>query len=279
MGIEPRTLVRRHAWGWYERVAVGVYRDVAVPGSERSTRFATLLAVARGAVLARETAGLVHGLGSTPPSTTVHVVVCCTCPHERPGTTVHRSLTLRDSHVTSVAGQPVTTATRTLCDLANVCGPVRLRRLVAEAVRRGLTSAADLRTVMDQMGRFRGKAGLRDVVEQLSPLEPVSRSALESEFLSLTTSAGIPPTMVNHPVVDGSGQRRWIDAVYLPPGLPIELDSRLAHGSLLDWHDDLRRENDLALRGWLPFQRFNWFDVTQRGHLVVSQIKRALAAA
>lgn len=279
VGISSRTVFNRCEWGWYVRVAHGVYRDAAVPESSRSRRFAALLSVGRGGVLARETAGAVHGLSSVPRSDNVHVVVSCTCPHLRAGVTVHRSLTLQRRHLTIVAGQPVTTMARTLCDLAVVSGPVRLRRLVAEAVRRAHTSAADMRSVMGDMGRFRGKVALRKILDELSPLEAVTRSALESEFLALATAAGIPPTAMNHPVIDGSGRRRFVDAVYLPPGLPIELDSRMAHGSLLDWHDDLRRENDIAIRGWLPFQRYNWFDVTQRGHLVVAQIQRALAVA
>ncbi len=275
-GVPDDVVQRRCERGWYVREHLGVYRDLAIPEGDRSRRFSALLAVGRGSVLSRETAGAVHGLGSTPPSPVVHLVLRCTCPHGRPGVMVHRSLTLREHHHELVAGQRVTTCARTIGDLAGICGPVRLRRVVAEAVRRRLTDPDELRLVMQDMGRFRGKVRLREVVDELSPLERVTRSALESEFLAVTTAAGLAPTAMNHPVLDATGRRRVIDAVYLPPGLPIELDSQLAHGSLLDWHDDLRRENDLALRGWLPFLRFNWFDVTRRGHLVVTRIRAAL---
>nr|WP_274387629.1 type IV toxin-antitoxin system AbiEi family antitoxin domain-containing protein [Salsipaludibacter albus] len=276
-GVSASVVRRRHDRGWYDREAHGVYRDRAVPRGDRTRRFVALLSVGRQAVLARQTAGMVHGLSSTPPTSEVHLVVGCTCPHVRSGVRVHRSLTLRAEHVTDVAGHPVTTAARTLADLAAVCGPVRLRRLVAESVRRTLATPEEIRTVMRQMGRFRGKVALRALLDELSPLEVVSRSALESEFLSLTTAAGIPPTAMNHPVVDIKGRQRFIDAVYVPPKLPVELDSQFAHGSLLDWHDDRRRENDITIRGWLPFKRYNWFDVTRRGHLVVTDLKDALA--
>lgn len=276
-GVGEDLVLRRHRRGWYVREAPGTYRDVGVAAGDRARRFVALLSVGRGSVLARETAGVVHGLGSTPPSDAVHLVLDCTCPHVRSGAVVHRSLTLRDRHVTTVGGYPVTTCARTIGDLASVSGPTRLRRLVAEAVRTHRTDAEKLRRVMGEMGRFRGKVRLREVVDELSPMEDVTRSALESEFLALVTGAGIPPTAVNHAVVDANGRRRFIDAVYLPPGLPIELDSQLAHGSLLDWHDDTRRENAIVLRGWLPFLRYNWFDVTRRGHLVVAQIADVLA--
>lgn len=277
-GVTASVVRSRLQQGWYDREARGVYRDRAVPRGDRTRRFVALLAVGRESVLARQTAGLVHGLGSTPPSPDVHLLVPCTCPHDRDGVRVHRTSTLEIEHVTEVAGYPVTTAARTLGDLAGVSGPVRLRRLVAEAVRRQLTTPEELRRVMARMGRFRGKVALRDVLDELSPLEVASRSALESEFLALTSAAGIPPTAMNHPVVDRRGKRRYIDAVYLPPGLPIELDSRRFHGSLLDWHDDLRRENDLGIEGWLPVQRYTWHDVTRRGHLVVAEITDTLAS-
>lgn len=278
-GVSKGVVLGRCRRGWYEREAHGVYRDRAVPAGGRSRRFVALLAVGRGSVLSHATAGALHGLGSTPPTDVVHLLVGCTCPHVRRGVVVHRTSTLRDHHVTSIGSHPMTTAARTLGDLAGAVGPVRLRRLVAEAVRTSRTDAEELRQVMQEMGRFRGKARLRTVVDELSPLESVTRSTLESEFLALVTAAGIPPTAMNHPVVDAHGNHRFIDAVYLPPGLPIELDSRLSHGSLLDWHDDLRRENAIGLRGWLPFLRYNWFDVTRHGHLVVDEISGVLAAA
>ena len=277
-GMSRDAVARRQGWGWYRRVGRGVYLDVAVTPGERSRRFAALLGVGFGAVLARETAGVVHGLASTPRSDDVHLVLNCTCRHQRPEVTVHRSLTLRPHHQSEVDGYPVTTVARTLADLAAVSGPVRLRRLVAESIRRELTTPAELEQVMEEMGRFRGKVALRAIVEEASPLDVGSRSALESEFLALVVAAGLPPSAMNHPVVDAGGVTRWIDAVYLPQRLPVELDSRLAHGSLLDWGDDLRRENAIVLQGWRPFLRFNWWDVTRHGHLVVSTIRRALAA-
>ncbi len=277
LGMSRQSVWRRCRWGSFDLLHAGVFRDVAVPITKRTRWFGAILSIGREAALAVHSACSLHGLSSTLGHDEVHVVVRCTCRHDgRPGIVAHRSLTLQPHHVTVVDGLAVTTMERTLCDVASRVGPVRLRRLLAESVRRNLTSPGALRRTMDDAGRFNGKVMLRELVDQLSPLEPKSASALESEFLQLVTSAGLPPTAVNHAVVDAEGRIRRIDAVYLPQRLPIELDSRLFHGSLLDWHDDLRRENAIALSGWLPFLRFNWHDVTARGHLVVETIRRAL---
>jgi hypothetical protein len=279
LGLTRQSLWRRCRWGWFEALPRGVFRVVGVPRTEATRWFGALLGIGRGAVLACHTACRVFGLGAALDTGSVHVLLPCTCPHDAPGVVVHRSLTLRPDHVTTRRGLAVTTVERTLCDVAGRVGPVRLRRLVAEAVRRDLTTAGAIRATMATCGRFKGVRALRELVEELSPLHRRAASELESEFVALMVDAGLPPSAMNHPVVDARGTRRLIDAVYLPERVPIELDSRLAHGSLLDWHDDTRRENAVVLTGWHPFLRFNWVDVTSRGGVVVDTVRRALAAA
>ncbi len=209
----------------------------------------------------------------------LHLLVRVRTFEPLPDVTVHRTRTLDEEDVTEVGPLPCTTATRTICDLAGVMGPVALRRTLADAIRRGATSATDLRRACRRLGRIRGKRYLLELVDELSPLDGDCRSALETAFLRLMQRAGLPPTAMNHPVVDAFGTPRFIDAAYLPEHLPIELDSRSAHGSLLDWHDDLRRENAIVLTGWRDFLRFSWADVHQRPAEVVTTVRRALDAA
>lgn len=137
VGMSRSTVRDRVRAGRYERVGSGVYVDAAVEKDERTWRFVALLDVGRGACLGWNTGGDVWDLSSTPPSKSIHLVVRCTCPHECSGVVVHRSRTLAEGHITRVDGLPVTTPARTLCDLAGESGPVRLRRLVSEAVRFG----------------------------------------------------------------------------------------------------------------------------------------------
>lgn len=279
LGMSRQALWRRCRWGWFEALPRGVYRDVGMPVTDETRWFSAVLGIGRDAALALHTACRIHELGSAQRTGHVHVLLNCTCAHAAPDVVVHRSLTLRPEHITSRAGLTVTTVERTLCDVAGRIGPVRLRRLVAEAVRRDLTTAGAVRATMATCGRFKGIVALRTLLDELSPLHRHAASELESEFLALMVAAGLPPSAMNHEVVDADGVRRMIDAVYLPERIPIELDSRIAHGSLLDWHDDTRRENAVILTGWRPFLRFNWVDVTSRGRVVVTTVRRALAAA
>jgi very-short-patch-repair endonuclease len=90
------------------------------------------------------------------------------------------------------------------------------------------------------------------------------------------TRAGLPPDAVNHPIRDATARRRELDAVYLEERLPIELDSRAYHGTLLDWHDDLRRENAIKLAGWRDPLRFSFADLRDRPDEVVALVRGAL---
>jgi very-short-patch-repair endonuclease len=59
----------------------------------------------------------------------------------------------------------------------------------------------------------------------------------------------------------------------------VELDSREHHGTLLDWHDDLRRENGLKLVGWPDPLRFSGADLRFRPDEVIDCVSEALAQA
>lgn len=277
-GMHDSTVARRVASGRYHRLLPGVLREACVPDSWEARALAALLAVGGEAVLARGSAARVLGL-ELPTSGPLAVLVRTRCFDALPEVRVHRTRVLEDVDVTTVGALATTTATRTLADLAGTVPPMALRRLVAAAVRSGTTDATALRTTIARLGRFRGKRALVSLVDELHPLERQCRSELESRWLRLVTSSGLAPTAMNHPVVDVTGRRRLLDAAYLPQRVPVELDSRLAHGSRLDVHDDLRRENAVVLTGWRSFLRFTWHDVVHRPDAVVATVRAALAAA
>ena len=279
-GLHDATIAQRLARGRYRELLPGVLAEGGAPDRWEARAMAALLAVGGEAVLARGSAARVLDLDVPPPTLAgLHVLVRQRTFPTLCGVTVHRTRNLADEDVTRVGPLTATSASRTIADLAGELGPVALRRTLADAVRRRRTGATELRTLCRRLGRIRGKRQLLTLVDELSPLDGDCRSELETRFLRLMRGAGLAPTAMNHPVEDADGRRRLIDAVYLPERVPIELDSRLAHGTLLDWHDDLRRENAVVLTGWRPFLRFSWADVTDRPGRVVADVRRALAAA
>jgi hypothetical protein len=278
-GVSPSTVTYRLQSGRYRRLWPGVLVEAGAPDSREARWLAAVLAIGGDAVLARQTAASIHGLEHGLPTDRIHALVRTRSFPQLVGVEVHRTRYLDTRDVTTVRLLPVTTPTRTICDLAGQMPASDLRRVVSAAVRRGLTSAASLRQASTRLGRFRGKRALERVVDELSPLEAASRAESESLFLRITTREGIPPTALNHRVRDAFGEVRHLDAVYLPERIPVELDSRSFHGTLLDWHDDMRRENAVVLTGWRDFLRFNYTDLRDRPSEVVEVIRRALHAA
>src|SRR5690606_19953688 len=87
------------------------------------------------------------------------------------------------------------------------------------------------------------------------------------------------PTAMNHPVQDANGQLRYLDAVWLPEQLAVELDSAAFHRLATDQVDDRERGNAVLLAGWHGPLRFTWWDVTERAKQVVSTIHAGLRVA
>jgi hypothetical protein len=72
---------------------------------------------------------------------------------------VHYDPDLRPEDVTTLDGTPITTRARTLLDLATCVDDDELEQALANAIRRGLTTYAEIREVM---GAIRATRGWRD---------------------------------------------------------------------------------------------------------------------
>ncbi|MFO7961819.1 MAG: type IV toxin-antitoxin system AbiEi family antitoxin domain-containing protein [Nitriliruptoraceae bacterium] len=269
--VRSRVLVRRFR---------GVYAFRGTPDSREARWLAAQFAIGRRAVLSHRTAAAIHGLDHGAVEGAVHVIVPRRSRESPAGIVVHESPNLQVATAKRHGVLRVTSVPRTLCDLAGeIRDPDRMRRLVAAAVRSGDARIDQLREELERRRTFAGRALLRHVVAELSPLEPMAREELESLFLRITTAAGVPPTAMNHRVTDADGRTRYLDALWLPERVFAELDSRRFHGTLVDWHDDQRRENAVLLAGYGPCLRFSWWDLHHHATVVVDTLRRALAAA
>jgi predicted transcriptional regulator of viral defense system len=275
-GLDSGIVSRRLAAAHYERRWPGVYALAGAPDGREARYLAALLLLGGDAALSHATAATVHGLEHRLTDDRIHLTVRQRTFRPRATLTVHRSSAITAADVVQVGGLRVTSVTWTLTDLAGLVDEERLRQLVSAGVRARQTDAERLRVALDRRRRLPGRARLVRIVDELSPLEPISRSELESLFLRVMTRAGLPPDAMNHPVRDAAGQRREFDAVYLAERLPIELDSRAFHGTLLDWHDDLRRENLVRVDGWRDPLRFSYADLRYRPDEVVEVVRNAL---
>lgn len=257
----------------------GVYVFSGAPDSRDARLLAAVLSLGSTAVLSHQSAATLHDLDHGVKTAEAHVRTSSNVRGARSSIVVHQGPPLPQTSVTRVRAIPVTTVSRTLCDLAGSVDEEKLREMVADAVRRGVASTRSLLAEVEARQRFAGRGTLRGVLAALSPLEPDARGQLESAFLALSTRAGMPPTALNYLCIDARGQRRRLDAVWLPEGVAVELDSRSYHGTLIDYNDDLRRENAILLGDIRIILRFSYDDVMRRPDDVVETLRCALVQA
>lgn len=280
-GVSAKAVDGRVRHGRYRVLLPGVMAEQGVPDSWELRAMSAILWAGGEALLARGTAAKALGLPVPAEATRrIHLLVRNRTFVTPSGIVVHRTRSLPATDRTSVGPLWATTATRTVCDLAGHLGSTDLRQLVSAAVRNGSTDAVAMRTALRRLGRIRGAVQLRHLVDELSPLDAQCDSALETVYLRMARRYGIEPTAMNHPVRDGSGRRRYLDAVYLPEHVWVELDSERFHGTLLDRNDDTLRTISIERVGeWADPLRFTWQDVTQRPAVVADQVRAALADA
>jgi Protein of unknown function (DUF559) len=141
---------------------------------------------------------------------------------------------LAPDEVTFRDGIPVTTAARTLIDLAAM---LRAREL-GPAVRQ----IEILRLPYPDLDRYRGRRGIKSLPRK----DPApTRSELEDRFLAFLAANDLPPPLVNAPHNGIEPDMRWPQAK-----LMVELDGFAIHGARQAFEDDRARDRSLLVAGW-----------------------------
>jgi predicted transcriptional regulator of viral defense system len=161
-GYSPQLLVHHIGRGRLLRVRRGIYRLVHFPAGEHEELVIVWLWSGQAGVLSHETALRLHGLSDALPAQ-VHLTLPAAWTQRRfrvpEGVVLHHA----DIEPTarSWAGPvPITSVPRTLNDLARTgLSPELLRRAAQQALRRGLTTRAELADVERALAAFGGLAG------------------------------------------------------------------------------------------------------------------------
>lgn len=196
----------------------GVYAVGHTVVSQRGLWMAAVLAVGEGAALSHQSAAALWGLGP------VRSLITVTAPKERrrPRLKVHVHR-LQPDEVTVRDGIPVTTAARTLLDLAAVVPQDQLERALREAEVQGLADRTPLPVLLE---RHRGRMGTRALLAVMPRArDGRTKSELEEAFLRFLDARGLPRPLLNRHV---AGKER--DCVYPDRGIVIELDGWWSHG-------------------------------------------------
>ncbi len=272
IGLSRRQIEYRLSKGGWERIGDLGYR--LIPATEPHQLLEATTVLVPGAVASHESAAHVHLSASEPavPIVSVH----SRTTHDLPGVDVRRCHDIRDSHVMSIDGLPVTTPERMIFDLAATHSVGSLSWMVGRLTSDGHLTLPALERVVSEIGR-RGKPGTARMRELLETLDVGSsgESVLERRGRRLLEAASCVCGYESEYPIPWSPRRRFDDA-FPAHRLAIEWDSVRFHGQRDAFEVDRARDRSAVEHGWRVI-RFTWEDVTARPNRVVETVRRILS--
>jgi very-short-patch-repair endonuclease len=265
--MDAAAIARRLAAGRWVAVFRGVYAIAGVPLTFESRVMAACLKAGPGAATSHRTAATLLGLRDFGRV----IDIASARRVEIPGVIVHRTSRLERRDIRNLAGLPVTTAERTLCDLGNVADREQVEDALDAAARKGLTIPRRLLERIQGLGTrgCKGPALLRSLLEGADGKPP---SWLERRFVRLLQSLRLDRYEREQPVLGG---RYRIDFAWPSLKLGIEVHSSRWHFQRVRWARDLARHNEITACGWILLH-FTWDQIRDRPEEVRQAIEDAL---
>jgi hypothetical protein len=261
--------------GRWQQLHRGIFLTHNGPTTRTHREWAAVLGVGSAAVLGGSTA--LSLAGRRTESSAIHVLVATKYqPRSVPGgVIVHRTTTLPDSHVHWLAKPPRTKPGRSVVDAAQWARTDDAARLaVADAFQRTLVTFGDVIDVLAVMPRARRRELVRQTAHDCAG---GSRSISELDYLRLNRRWGLPDPTRQAIRYDANGHRRYLDALYEPWGVHVEVDGG-QHTEAKAWWADMQRQNALWIAGDRVL-RFPAWAIRERPSEVFAQVRAALVAA
>jgi very-short-patch-repair endonuclease len=268
-GMASHVIDRMIRSGRLAIVRRGVYR-VGPLEQARSAEMSAVLRCGAGCRISHMSAAALLGVVARGTDPTVDVTLPRSRRCREAGLRVHRVRDVRADEVAVLDGIPVTTAARTLLDVASIMSERDIEQALATALRSRLVTRDDALRMADRHPLHRGSRRLRQLLA--ADGEPAfTRSEAEEKLLRLVRSAKLPRPELNARVAGHEVDFMWRD-----PRVIAEADGWAFHGSARSFAADRRRDAELAGAGYRVL-RFTWADVTDGQLLTVARLAQALA--
>lgn len=228
----------------------------------------------RAGVASHHSAALIHGLDllRKPPEGTVTLTVprAARTGQHRSGGVVRHAADVPGEHVVSRFGIPVTTAARTVADLARTATFMEAVVVADSALRGRLATKAELRRVLGYCARWPGVEQARRVADFSHPL---AESVLESCARVVFHAHGLPRPALQVNI----GGREFIgrvDFCWMPHQTIAEADGLLKYQGRAEAIAELRRDRLLREAGF-EVVHLTWREVFGEPDRVVARIREA----
>ena len=227
LGVAPWTINRWIATGRLIAVHAGVYAVGHIQNTPVARAHAAVLACGPAALLSHDSAAALWGLGRWPR--VPEITIASPAGRRRPGITVHRTRTLRPGEATTQLGVRVTSAARTIADVAPRRTDAQLTRAVNQARLNGHLPGDRLAQLLNRCPRIQGL---------IEPDEAPTRSDLEDRFVAWIKRYDLPMPTLNVELSDGDE----VDALYEAQKLIVEVDGWRFHGGRIAFETDRERD-------------------------------------
>ena len=205
-GMPPSTLGEWTRAGHLHRLYRGVYAVGHLSLTRDGRYMAAVLAGGPGAALSHDPATRILGLDLRRGVGQIHLSMPRSNKRSPSGVIVHRPRRLERIDLIARSSIQVTTATRTIFDMASIAAPSVLRRLFERAEYLEELDRPRLKALLDRAGGRKGLGELR----RLTGYAPIplsrTRSKLERIVLSLCRTYSLPIPGVNVPLLGLRGR-------------------------------------------------------------------------
>jgi len=266
LGMHRRSVDHRIAEGRLHPVHRGVYA-VGHEALRREGAWMAATLISPEALLSHRSAAALWGIRGDDRARTEITVPRALKRRER--LQIHRAELAADE-VTTHDRIPVTTAARTLLDLAAILTPQQLERAATEAEIRRLGSPTSLAALVARYPRRPGTPAITELLANRDIGRNITKRELELRFLAFLDTHHLPRPSINHEVIG-----KEVDCLWPDQRLIVELDGFATHGTRRAFEQDRARDRALAVAGHRVV-RITWRHLTSEGHLVADQLRRLL---
>lgn len=275
-GIAPYTMRNKVRSGRWQRLQRGVYVAFSGDPARETQLWAALLRAGPGAVLSHQAAAERHGLIDEPSR-----LITITVPAARhparwaviPGVVIHRSDAILHARHPAML-PPCTRVEDTVLDLIQVARTFDdAYAWICRAIGRRRTTAERIRKALDSRKKMRWR---REIVLALGDAEDGALSVLEHRYVRrVERPHGLPAAHRQARIRQRTGNR-YLDNLYEPYGVCVELDGTAAHPEDEQWRDK-RRDNANTVSGLVTL-RFGFPELGDRRCESASQVATLLRA-
>lgn len=276
-GISARQLRTRVRNGLLEQHGPNSFRSALAPPSLPGLLATTLADIGPPCWASVSTAAALHRFDGYVLRRPFHVTLMLGRHVERTGVRVHTTTVLPLIDRAVVGDIPVTSAARTLIDLARTLDARRLTTALDSGLRDGRFNEDLLHRRIVAL-RTMGRHGIPLLLDVIAGLDVTrgGHSWLEREYLRITVAAGLPKPETQRVLTSARDRLVRVDFRYPGTNVIVEVLGYRFHRSTSQLARDTARLNALVLAGFAPLQ-FTYEQLVSSPIVVVTDVSKALA--